>query len=97
MTPSTPIYRETVNEFRCQCASCLKPADDRTPRESFIVEVHTVGYDAGPGFWTAKAQGRLAALENRPITDNPWRGDSHINRWEFERGYKSAALTRGAP
>lgn len=73
----------------CQCGSCVKPAAERDAREAYIALVHTVGDGAGPGFWEARAQGKLAALENRPITDNPWRGDSHINCHEFERGYRS--------
>ena len=72
----------------------MKPDGERNAREAYIAQVHTVGDGAGPGFWEARAQGKLAALENRPITDNPWRNDSHHNRWEFERGYKSVAGNR---
>lgn len=73
----------------CKCGSCEKPKTERNARETFIAEVHTVGVKAGPGFWEAWSQGKLAALENRPITDNPWRGDSHVNCGEFEHGYRS--------
>jgi hypothetical protein len=75
----------------CQCAACIAPADLRSARDAYVTTVHSVGDQATPGFWTAFAQGKLAALEGRPITDNPWFRDSHSCYWEFERGYKQVA------
>ena len=74
----------------CQCGSCSKPKFERTAREAFIHEVHTVGVRAKPGFWDAWAQGKLAALSGEAITTNPFHR-LHAAAFDFDRGYNSVA------
>lgn len=78
----------------CQCPSCLTPAPQRDARDAYIARVHTVGDGAQPNFWTAEAQGKLAALENRPRASNPFRVP-HVAAFDWLRGYDGVMAERG--
>jgi hypothetical protein len=73
----------------CECVACLMPAADRNPVQAFVAHVHINGCQARAGFWTAYAQGYLAALEGRPTVDlTPYR--CHAVDHDFRRGHADA-------
>lgn len=66
----------------CQCYACMAP-DPRTEAQAFIAYVHGRG-----GFWDAHSQGKLAALEGRDRSTNPF-SLSHAYAHEWLRAFDS--------
>jgi hypothetical protein len=76
-------------DMSCECAACLAPSAARTKVQAFVAHVHQLGCQARPGFWTAYAQGYLAALEGRPTQDiTPYR--CHAVDFDFRQGHADA-------
>lgn len=73
----------------CECKSCLTPAAGRSRLQAFVAKVHNEGVQAKPGFWTAYAQGYLAALEGRAIPARVTDG-CHMVDYDFRRGHADA-------
>ena len=60
--------------------------------QAFILKVQTEGVGAGPNFWTAYAQGYLAALQGREIPERIKSGFHAVDH-DFKRGYSDALAT----
>ncbi len=79
--------------LECECPACRAPSESRTAEQKFIAYVHTFGCQARPGFWTAYAQGYLAALQGKPSIDiTPYR--CHAVDFDFRQGHADALAGR---
>lgn len=79
----------------CECNACTKAPESLDRREAFIRRVHNEGVQAGPGYWTAYAQGYLAALCGEKIPDAVARG-CHMVDFDFKRGHAKALTGQAA-